>query len=135
MNAKMLLVVCVPVVALGPLSDIFAGSQLKTRTSAEVLRDKQALQGHDVAIEGFVRFDRLSRRGFLYGNLNDLRTLNYKKTIFLELGNEKFSSLKIPDEKVVIVRGYLSESLRGPLGVYPAHVIVDRIELRDSKSK
>jgi hypothetical protein len=135
MNMKPLLVICISIVALGFTSNILAGSRLTVRTTSDLLREKRTLQGHEVAIVGFVRFDRLSRRGFLYGSLKDLRERNFRKTIFLKLGNEKFSSLQIPDEKYVIALGYLSEELRGPLGVYAAHVIVHRIELQNPKSK
>ena len=97
-------------------------------TAEEVLR-KPRLKGHVVSVEGFVRFDRLSQRGFLYRDLNDMRRRNFRKTIFLELGNEGYSSLKIPDGSYVVATGYLSKELRGPLGVYPAHIIVDRVKV------
>jgi hypothetical protein len=97
-------------------------------TADEVLRTPR-LRGHVVSVEGFVRFDRLSQRGFLYRDLRDMRCRNYRKTIFLELGNEGYSSLKIPDGSYVLATGYLSGELRGPLGVYPAHIIVDRVKV------
>jgi|GEM_PF-4425083 len=97
-------------------------------TADEVLRTPR-LKGHVISVEGFVRFDRLSQRGFLYRDLNDMRHRNYQKTIFLELGNEGYSSLKIPDGSYVVATGYLSKELRGPLGVYPAHIIVDRVKV------
>ena len=97
-------------------------------TADEVLRT-QRLKGHVISVEGFVRFDRLSQRGFLYRDLSDMRRRNYRKTIFLELGNEGYSSLKIPDGSYVVATGYLSKELRGPLGVYPAHIIVDRVRV------
>jgi hypothetical protein len=97
-------------------------------TADEVLR-KPRLKGHVISVQGFVRFDRLSQRGFLYRDLSDMRHRNYRKTIFLELGNESFSSLKIPDGSYVVATGYLAEDLHGPLGVYPAHIIVDRVKM------
>jgi len=72
---------------------------------------------------------RLSQRGFLYRDLSDMRRRNYRNTVFLELGNEGYSSLKIPDGSYVVATGYLSKDLRGPLGVYPAHIIVDRVKV------
>ena len=81
-----------------------------------------------ISVEGFVRFDRLSQRGFLNKNLADMRNRNYRETVFLELGNENYSSLKIQDGTYVLVTGYLSKELRGPLGVYAGHIIVDRIQ-------
>jgi hypothetical protein len=107
---------------------IGVGSAADAHTADEVLR-KPLLKGHVVSVEGFVRFDRLSQRGFLYRDLSDMRRRNYRKTIFLELGNEGFSSLKIPDGSYVVATGYLSKELRGPLGVYPAHIIVDRVKV------
>jgi hypothetical protein len=98
-------------------------------TADEVLRQKAHLHGRVITVEGFVRFDRLSQRGFLYRDLSDMRRRNYRQTIFLELGNEGFSSLKIPDGSYVVATGYLSKELRGPLGVYPAHIIVDRVKV------
>ena len=100
-----------------------------THTAEDVLQHKARLHGRVVSVEGFVRFDRLSQRGFLYRNLSDMRRRNFRKTIFLELGNERFSSLKIPDGSHVVATGYLSKDLRGPLGVYPAHIIVDRVKV------
>ncbi len=96
-------------------------------TAGELLAHKQALHGNIVLVEGLVRFDRPSQRGFLYQTPKDLRNRNFRKTIFLELGNENYSSMKISDGSYVLVRGYLSKDLRGPLGVYPAHIIVDRM--------
>jgi hypothetical protein len=58
-----------------------------------------------------------------------MRHLNYRKTVFLELGNEGYTSLRIPDGSYVVAAGYLSAELRGPLGVYPAHIIVDRVKV------
>jgi hypothetical protein len=98
----------------------------------EVLR-KPPLKGHVISVKGFVRFDRLSQRGFLYRDLSDMRQRDYRKTIFLELGNEGFSSLRIPDGSYVVATGYLSKQLRGPLGVYPAHIIVDRVTVLRKK--
>jgi hypothetical protein len=103
-------------------------SAADAHTADEVLR-KPRLKGHVISVEGFVRFDRLSQRGFLYRDLSDMRHRNYRKTIFLELGNEDFSSLRIPDGSYVVATGYLSKDLRGPLGVYPAHMIVDRVKV------
>ena len=103
-------------------------SATDTHTADEVLRTPR-LKGHVISVEGFVRFDRLSQRGFLYRDLSDMRHRNYQKTIFLELGNEGYSSLKIPDGSYVVATGYLSKDLRGPLGVYPAHIIVDRVKV------
>jgi hypothetical protein len=37
--------------------------------------------------------------------------------------------LKIPDGSYVVTTGYLSKDARGPLGVYPAHIIVDRVKV------
>jgi hypothetical protein len=106
----------------------------RAHTADEVLRYKTRLHGHVISVEGFVRFDHLSQRGFLYRNLIDMRRRNYRKTIFLELGNERFSSLRIPDGSYVVATGYLSEKLRGPLGVYPAHIIVDRVKVLRKKT-
>ena len=103
-------------------------SATDAHTADEVLRTPR-LKGHVISVEGFVRFDRLSQRGFLYRDLSDMRHRDYQKTIFLELGNEGFSSLKIPDGSYVVATGYLSKELRGPLGVYPAHIIVDRVKV------
>ena len=107
---------------------IGVASAAAAHTADEVLR-KPRLKGHVISVEGFARFDRLSQRGFLYRDLSDMRHRNYRKTIFLELGNEGFSSLKIPDGSYVVATGYLSKDLRGPLGVYPAHIIVDRVKV------
>jgi hypothetical protein len=107
---------------------ISVASAADAHTADAVLR-KPRLKGHVISVEGFVRFDRLSLRGFLYRDLKDMRHRNYRKTIFLELGNEDFSSLKIPDGSYVVATGYLSKALRGPLGVYPAHIIVDRVKV------
>jgi len=103
-------------------------SAADAHTADEVLR-KPHLKGHVISVEGIVRFDRLSQRGFLYRDLSDMRHRDYRKTIFLELGNEGFASLKIPDGSYVVATGYLSKDLRGPLGVYPAHIIVDRVKV------
>lgn len=84
--------------------------------------------GGQVVVQGFARFDRLSRRGFLYGSVKEMIARNYKRTIFLELGNENYTSLEIPDGTYVLVVGYLSPDLHGPLGVYPGHIIVDKIQ-------
>ena len=99
-----------------------------THRADDILREPR-LKGHVVSVEGFVRFDRVSQRGFLYRDLTDMQRRNYRNTIFLELGNEGFASLKIPDGSYVIATGYLSKDLRGPLGVYPAHIIVDRVKV------
>jgi hypothetical protein len=107
---------------------IGVASAADAHTADEVLR-KPRLKGHVISVEGFVRFDRLSQGGFLYRDLSDMRHRNYRKAIFLELGNEGFSSLKIPDGSYVVATGYLSKDLRGPLGVYPAHIIVDRMKV------
>jgi hypothetical protein len=107
---------------------IGVASAADAHTADEVLR-KPRLKGRVISVVGFVRFDRLSQRGFLYRNLNDMRRRNFRKTIFLELGNEGFSSLQIPDGSFVVTTGYLSKDLRGPLGVYPAHIIVDRVKV------
>lgn len=98
-------------------------------SSEELLQHTKALRGRVISVEGYVRFDRLSQRGFLYGNRQELRKRNYHKTIFLELGNEDYVSLKIADGTRVVVTGFLSPDLRGPLGVYPAHIIVDRVDV------
>ena len=125
----MIFQISILLVAISLLSGPFARceSDRPAKTVDQVIRQRNTLGGTDIAIKGFVRFDRLSRRGFLYRNLYDLRQQNYKKTIFLQLGAEKYSSLRIPDRQFVVVNGYLAEELRGPLGVYPAHVIVQRI--------
>ena len=107
---------------------IGVGSTAEAYTADDVLHQPR-LKGHVISVEGFVRFDRLSQRGFLYRDLSDLRHRNYRKTIFLELGNERYSSLKIPDGSYVVATGYLSKNLRGPLGVYPGHIIVDRVKV------
>lgn len=99
-------------------------------TAGQLLREKKALQGKIVAVEGIVRFDRLSQRGFLYSDLADLRSREYHKTIFLELGNEGYSSLRVPDRSWVLVTGYLSPEEHGPLGVYPAHIVVNDIRVQ-----
>jgi uncharacterized protein (DUF58 family) len=105
-------------------------------TVKQVLSSKRTLEDKVIAVEGFVRFDRLSQRGFLYKDLADLKNRNYRQTVFLELGNENYSSLKIPDGSYVVVLGYLSAELRGPLGVYAGHIIVDRIQiLRESQKR
>ena len=98
-------------------------------STTHLLLHKKAFDGNVIAVEGFVRFDRRSQRGFLYSNLKDMRNRNYPKTVFLELGNENYSSMKIRDGSYVLVTGYLSKELRGPLGVYAGHIIVDRIEI------
>lgn len=112
---------------------IGVASAADAHTADEVLR-KPRLKGHVISVEGFVRFDRLSQRGFLYRDLSDMRHRNYRKTIFLELGNEDFSSSKIPDGSYVVATGYLSKDLHGPLGVYPAHIIVDRVKVLQKAS-
>jgi hypothetical protein len=99
-----------------------------THRADDILREPR-LKGHVVSVEGFVRFDRVSQRGFLYRDLGDMQRRDYRKTIFLELGNEGFASLKIPDGSYVAATGYLSKELRGPLGVYAAHIIVDRVKV------
>ena len=106
-----------------------------TITAAQLLRHKKTFEGKIVAVEGIVRFDRLSQRGFLYSDLRDLRRREYKKTIFLELGNEEYSSLKIPDRTWVVVTGFLSPEEHGPLGVYPAHIIVDEVRVEQRSSR
>jgi hypothetical protein len=98
-------------------------------TVKQLLSGKRALENRIISVEGFVRFDRVSQRGFLYKNLSDLKTRNYRQTVFLELGNENYASLKVPDASYVLVTGYLSGELRGPLGVYAGHIIVDRIQI------
>src|SRR2546423_12595575 len=98
-------------------------------TVKQLLSSKGALENRIISVEGFVRFDRVSQRGFLYKNLSDLKGRNYRQTVFLELGNENYASLKLPDLSYVLVTGYLSAELRGPLGVYAGHIIVDRIQI------
>lgn len=98
-------------------------------SSEKLLQHTKPLRGKVISVEGFVRFDRLSQRGFLYRNMRELRKRDYHKTIFLELGNENYVSLKIRDGTRVVVAGFLSPDLRGPLGVYPAHIIVDKIQV------
>jgi hypothetical protein len=107
---------------------ICVGRAASTHRADDILREPR-LKGQVVSVEGFVRFDRVSQRGFLYRDLDDLQRRNYRKTIFLELGNEGFASLKIPDGSYVVATGYLSKELRGPLGVYPAHIIVDHVKV------
>jgi len=98
-------------------------------TARQLLSNKRALEGKIISAEGFVRFDRRSQRGFLYKDLADMRNRNYRQTVFLELGNENYSSMKIRDGSYVLVTGYLSGELRGPLGVYAGHIIVDRMQI------
>jgi hypothetical protein len=115
-------------VCFGCVPITYSRPNLPLKTVDEILRHKEALDGRDYRIAGFVRFDRISKRGFLYRNLPELRKMDYKKTIFLGLRFEDFGNLKIRDEQFVIVTGYLTEDMHGPLGAYPAHVIVDRID-------
>jgi hypothetical protein len=105
-------------------------------SATDLLSNKSAFDGKVISVDGFVRFDRRSQRGFLNKNLLDMRIRNYRQTIFLELGNENYASMKIPDGTYVLVTGYLSRELRGPLGVYAGHIIVDRIQpLRTSQRR
>jgi hypothetical protein len=97
-------------------------------TATELLANKKALDGKVISVDGFVRFDRDSQRGFLNKSLSDQRNRNYRQTIFLELGNDNYTSMKILDGSRARVTGYLSKELRGPLGVYAGHIIVDRIQ-------
>jgi hypothetical protein len=97
------------------------------KTATEILANKQTLQGKDYRILGYIRFDRPSRRAFLHRNLRELHKRDYKKTIFLGLRAKDFANRNINDGEHVMVTGYLATSMRGPLGVYPAHVIVDKI--------
>ena len=112
-----------------------AAGDLPSVSAAKLLMNKKAFHGRVISVDGLVRFDRLSQRGFLYQNLRDMGNRDYRRTIFLELGNENFSSLKIPDGTHVVVTGYLSKELRGPLGVYAGHIIVDRIQVLTEKSR
>lgn len=104
-------------------------------TVKQLLSSKGTLENRIISVEGFVRFDRLSQRGFLYKNLSDLKARNYRQTVFLELGNENYVSLKVPDASYVLVTGYLSAELRGPLGVYAGHIIVDRIQIERKRGE
>jgi len=119
---------CFYTTAASLLMLISVASAADTHTADEIWR-KPHLKGHVISVEGVVRFDRPSQRGFLYRDLSDMRHRTYRRTIFLELGNEGFSSLTIPDGSYVLATGYLSKDLRGPLGVYPAHIIVDRVKV------
>lgn len=102
---------------------------LLRKTADEILRNRIALAGKDYKITGFARFDPLSKRGFLYRNLRELRRHDRERTIFLQLDLDKFWTHRIPDEAYVLVTGYLAEELHGPLGSYPAHVVVNAIEV------
>jgi hypothetical protein len=104
-------------------------------TVKQILSSKRTLEDKVISVEGFVRFDRLSQRGFLYKDLADLKKRNYRQTVFLELGNENYASLKIPDGSYVLATGYLSAELRGPLGVYAGHIIIDRIQILHENQK
>jgi hypothetical protein len=128
MNLRRLSIGCTALAILTAAA--LRGGETRSIISAEeLLRHTQSLRGKVISVEGFVRFDRLSQRGFLYRNMRELRRRDYHKTIFLELGNENYVSLKIPDGPRVVVTGFLSPDLRGPLGVYPAHIIVDKIQV------
>ena len=109
------------------LLSLQAVAGLQRLSATQLLSDKEAFDGKRVSVDGFVRFDRGSQRGFLNKNLLDMRNRNYRQTIFLELGNENYTSMKIPDGSYARVTGYLSKKLRGPLGVYAGHIIVDQI--------
>jgi hypothetical protein len=134
MNTKLVAALCVFFACVGSVQVAYPQSILPLKTADEILRHREMLKGKDYRISGFARFDRLSRRGFLYGGLSDLRKHNRKKTIFLQLDLKRFAKLQINDEQYVIVTGYLAEEMHGPLGSYPAHVIVDRIELAQAPS-
>lgn len=124
------------VIVLFLLFSFRAAAGLQRVTATQFLSNKKGFDGKVISVEGFVRFDRSSQRGFLNKNLFDMRNRNYRQTIFLELGNENYTSMKIRDGTYVLVTGYLSRELRGPLGVYAAHIIVDRIQpLRTSDRK
>lgn len=105
-----------------------AAAGLERVSATELLANKKSFDGKVISVDGFVRFDRRSQRGFLNKSLLDLRNRNFRQTLFLELGNENYTSMKIPDGTQVCVTGYLSKELRGPLGVYAGHIIVDRIQ-------
>jgi hypothetical protein len=120
--------ICEVAFILVVLFSLRAAAGLQRVSAAELLSNKKAFHGRVISVEGFVRFDRLSQRGFLNKDLLDMRNRNYQQTIFLELGNENYTSMKIPDRTYVLVTGYLSKELRGPLGVYAGHIIVDRIQ-------
>jgi hypothetical protein len=113
-----------------PSITLFARKPSPSVVQAEqVLAHKKTFAGRIISVKGFVKFDRPSEQGFLYSTIKDLQSQNYRRAIFLELGNEGFASLRIPDGRSAIVTGYLSKGLRGPLGAYPAHIIVDRIKV------
>jgi len=120
--------ICELVFILVVLFSLRAAAGLQRVSATELLSNKKAFHGRVISVEGFVRFDRLSQRGFLNKDLLDMHNRNYRQTIFLELGNENYTSMKIPDGTYALVTGYLSKELRGPLGVYAGHIIVDRIQ-------
>lgn len=103
------------------------------KTAAEVLENKRALEGRNYRVEGFAIFERPSR-GYLYSNLSDLKRGSSKNAIFLQTDLAKFRNLRIRDGQYVIVTGYLAEKLHGPLGVYPAHIVVNEIEIIRNKN-
>ena len=117
------------------LSSLSTVAGLQRISCGQLLANKKAFHGRVISVDGFVRFDRLSERGFLNKNLADMHNRNYRQTIFLELGNENYSSMKIPDGTHVVVTGYLSKELRGPLGVYAGHIIVDQMRPLTARGK
>lgn len=127
--------ICALVFILVVLFSCRAAAGLQRLSATELLSNKKAFHGKVISVEGFVRFDRLSQRGFLNKDLLDMRNRNYRQTVFLELGNENYTSMKIPDESYALVTGYLSKELRGPLGVYAGHIIVDRMQPLTRRSR
>jgi hypothetical protein len=102
-------------------------SPIQPVTVNQILEQKKRFEDKELEMTGYVRLDRLSRRGFLYNSLADMNRRDYTRTIFLQLGAEKFTSLTIPDGSRVVILGYVDPKLHGPLGVYPAHVYVLRM--------
>lgn len=109
-------------------STLFAAEPVTTPVGfGEVIRADSPLRGKEVCIVGNVRFDRRSRRGFLYADENELRVRDYRRTVFLQLPDGDVKSFRIRDGTRVVVTGFFTESMHGPLGVYPVHVLVKNI--------
>ncbi len=109
------------------VSTAVASPRPRTYTVAQVILQLQHLRGHDIAIEGYARFDRLGRQAPLYGDLSVLRKHDFRRAVFLAFPLRTFDRYVVPDETHVIVSGYLEPDLHGSLGVYPAHLSADSI--------
>ncbi|MEY2564372.1 MAG: hypothetical protein QOH88_2565 [Verrucomicrobiota bacterium] len=115
------------IVLLVLASTAVASPRPRTYTVAQVISQFPHFRGHDIAIEGYARFDRLSRQALLYDTLASFRKRDYRRAIFLGFPLPTFDRFVLPDGTYALVSGYLSEDSHGSLGVYPGHLYADRI--------